>query len=141
MNENLVAIIIHVYPCNILSVVVFCTRLYIFLQIKIIVAGGCLKACFENPPLASAEMYDPKTDKWEKLPDLPFPLNGAKMELLDGVPTIFGGFDGVTQNGLLIQYHDRLKEWIPHPTIRMRIPRSSAAVFQVPRHLFPKQCS
>ena len=112
-----------------------------FLQIKIIVAGGCLKACFENPPLASAEMYDPKTDKWEKLPDLPFPLNGAKMELLDGVPTIFGGYDGVTQNGLLIQYHDRLKEWIPHPTIRMRIPRSSAAVFQVPRHLFPKQCS
>ena len=45
-------------------------------------------------------------------------------------------FNEVTQNGLLIQYRDRLKEWIPHPTIRMRIPRSSAAVLQVPRHLF-----
>ena len=63
------------------------------------------------------------------------------MPLLDGIPTIIGGFDSKAQNGLLIQYHDRLKEWIIHPKIRMRIPRSSAAVFQVPRHLFPKQCS
>ena len=42
-----------------------------------------------------------------------------------------------TQNGILYQYHVNLNQWIPHPDAEMRIPRSSPAVFQVPRHLFP----
>ena len=74
---------------------------------------------------------------WTAVADLPVGLNSHKMELLDGLPTIVGGYNGKTQNGILYQYHVNLNQWIPHPDAEMRIPRSSPAVFQVPRHLFP----
>ena len=63
------------------------------------------------------------------------------MELLEGIPTIVGGFDteSLTQNGILYQYFADQDKWIPHPTVAMRIPRTSAAVFQVPKTLF-KYC-
>ena len=83
-------------------------------------------------------MYDLANDSWSRRADLPFPVNSAKMELLDGLPTLIGGFnnDTYTQNGILLQYHTGTDEWIPHPKAQMRLPRSSAAVFQVPRQHF-----
>ena len=32
--------------------------------------------------MASAELYDPVTNIWTQLPDLPFPLNSARMEIV-----------------------------------------------------------
>lgn len=89
--------------------------------------------------MTSAEMYDVEQGTWTQVADLPFPINSHRMELLDGLPTIVGGFDGTTQLGILLQYHAASNEWIPHPEATLRVPRSSAAVFQVPRQLFP-QC-
>jgi hypothetical protein len=68
-------------------------------------------------------------------------LNSAKIELLGGIPTLVGGYDAEanTQNGILYQYFVDEDQWRPHPTVQMRIPRSSAAVFQVPKTLF-KYC-
>ena len=82
-------------------------------------------------------MYNPETDQWTRVPDLPIKLSSAKMELLDGRPTIIGGYDSETkdQNGKLYQYDVLNDEWEAHD-IEMRMPRSSAAVFQVPRELF-----
>ena len=95
-------------------------------------------------------MYNPDTNKWTPVKDLPVGLSSAKMELLAGRPTIIGGYilanpgaDPVwsdprnTQNGKLYQYFVEDDEWRPHE-IEMRLPRTSAAVFQVPRHFF--QC-
>ena len=108
-------------------------------QIKIIVAGGCSEWCVKNPPMASAELYDPVTNIWTQLPDLPFRLNSARMEMLGGLPTIFGGynFDTKTQNDILLQYHSDVNKWIPHPTNKLKLKRSSHVAFQVPRNLFP----
>ncbi len=89
--------------------------------------------------MRSAEMYNPETDVWTRVADLPTPLSSARMALLDGLPTIIGGYDNSNQNGVLYQYHVDKDKWIPHPTVQMRIPRSSAAVFQVPKTLF-KYC-
>lgn len=63
------------------------------------------------------------------------------MEPLEGIPTIIGGYDtdAKTQNGVLWQYFAADDEWRPHPSVNMRIPRTSAAVFQVPKTLF-KYC-
>ena len=63
------------------------------------------------------------------------------MEQLGGIPTIVGGFDtdSLTQNGILYQYFADQDQWVPHPTVKMRIPRTSVAVFQVPKTLF-KYC-
>jgi hypothetical protein len=46
---------------------------------------------------------------------------------------------GETQNGILYQYYPDFDEWRQHPSVTMRVPRSSAAVFQVPKHIF-KNC-
>ena len=102
-----------------------------------LVAGGCKGWCVKEPGIASAEMYDPMKNTWTTIANLPIGLNSARMELLDGLPTIVGGYNGETQNGVLYQYHADLNQWIPHPDAKLRIPRSSPAVFQVPRHLFP----
>ena len=59
------------------------------------------------------------------------------MDLLDGVPTIVGGFnaDSGTFNEALYQYDLELRDWVRVPSVSMRVPRSDAAVFQVPRSL------
>ena len=101
-------------------------------------AGGCDGWCVKIPALNNTEMYDPETDQWIKVADLPVPLSSAKMELLEGRPTIIGGYnsDQKVFNNILYQYFVETNEWKPHPFVKMRIPRSSAAVFQVPRDLF-----
>jgi hypothetical protein len=43
--------------------------------VRILVAGGCNSWCTENPGVTSAEMYDPDTNQWSKVADLPVPLN------------------------------------------------------------------
>jgi hypothetical protein len=59
------------------------------------------------------------------------------MELLDGLPTIIGGYnaDSQSENDVLYQYHAESREWIPHPNAKMRKARRNAAVFQVPKSL------
>lgn len=67
------------------------------------------------------------------------------MEVLNGIPTLVGGYNANTKkhNDVLYQYFHEDGEWRPHATLRMRIPRSSPAVFQVPRGLtdacFPEE--
>ena len=65
--------------------------------------------------------------------DMPDPLSSAKMELFDGLPTTVGGTNGITQISTLYQYNITLDQWFPHPKAKLKISRSSAAVFQVPR--------
>ena len=103
-----------------------------------LVAGGCEGWCVETPGTKSVEMYNPRTNEWTPVKDLPFPINSAKMELLGGRPTLIGGYNADTKdrNGKLYQYFVETDEWIAHPTVEMRIPRSSHAAFQVPRDLF-----
>ena len=105
-------------------------------SIRVLVAGGCQGWCAKSRPEASAEMYNPETDSWTRVADLPKPLSSAKMEQLDGLPTIIGGIDGSTTNDILYQYYSDDDKWVAHPDMKLRIARSSAAVFQVPRELF-----
>ena len=101
-------------------------------------AGGCDGWCVHSNATRSAEMYDPEKDKWTPVDDLPVPLHSAKMELLDGSPTIIGGYDSENHdyNNILYQYFVDTNEWKSHPDIQLKMKRSSAAVFQVPRDLF-----
>ena len=101
-------------------------------------AGGCEGWCVETPGTNSSEMYNPRDNTWTPVKDLPIPINSAKMALLGGRPTIIGGWDNENKarNGKLYQYFVEDDEWRAHPTVEMRIPRSSHAAFQVPRNLF-----
>ena len=115
---------------------------------KIIVAGGCNGWCVENLPLASAELYDPATDTWTKLPDMPYPIHSSKMEQVNGYPTIIGGVtedftkeSNVARTGILQSYDPDENQWfVPKMATENKdgsliIPRSSHAVIQVPKHL------
>lgn len=106
-------------------------------KINVLVAGGCDGWCAEKPPIKDVQMYNVETNEWQKVADLPIALSSAKMELLGGRPTIIGGYnqEAGTQNGILYQYFVETDDWQAH-TIQMRMPRSSAAVFQVPRNFF-----
>ena len=107
-------------------------------QVNVLVAGGCDGWCDKKPGLSDAEMYDPENDTWSPVASPPIEINSAKMELLGGRPTIIGGVSTRTKerNGKLYQYFVETNEWRIHPTEELRIPRSSAAAFQVPRSHF-----
>ena len=108
-----------------------------------IVAGGCNGWCAESPPITTAELYDPKTDTWTKLPDLPFPISAGRMEQLNGKPTIIGGrtqFPNtppgkVEQSNLLISYDYQTNTW--NMDGKINLPRSSHAVMQIPKTFIP----
>ena len=103
-------------------------------QIKILVAGGCKDWCEETKtPLQSAEIYDPQTNTWTPAADMPEPISSAAMELFDGLPTTVGGTNGVDQISTMYQYDITQDLWFPHKKTKLQVPRSSAAVFQVPR--------
>ena len=115
---------------------------------KIIVAGGCEGWCVKKPPIALAEMYDPATDTWTKLPDLPFAISSAKMEQINGKPTIIGGYtikgnEGLSESGkpkttklaTLISYDLENKQW--NIDGNLNIPRSTFAAIQIPKFFLP----
>ena len=110
----------------------------IYFKVNILVAGGCKEWCVNGTALRHAEMYDIEANEWTPVARLPAPLQSAKMELLEGRPTIIGGWDDNAKqfNGVLYQYFVETNEWKAHPNVQMRMPRSSPAVFQVPRDLF-----
>ena len=121
---------------------------FLFIQVKVIVAGGCNGWCKLNPPVASAELYDPATDTWTKLPDMPYPISSSKMEQVNGYPTVIGGVTedftkefNVTRTGILQSYDPDTNEWfVPFQSTQgnsgsLVIPRSNQAVIQVPKYL------
>merc|ERR1719273_1427955 len=97
--------------------------------VKIIVAGGCNGWCVANPPIKTAELYDPATDTWTALPDLPFPISSAKMTQLNGKPTIIGGSfqedpsKPPTQSNYLVSYDYKTNKW--NKDGKILLPRSS----------------
>ena len=86
-------------------------------------------------------MYDPVTDTWTQLPDLPIPMSGAKMELLNGKTTIIGGNTQDTPGGpvnptnILLSYDPKNNQWNVDGNIKL--PRSNHLVMQIPKQLIP----
>ena len=110
-------------------------------QVKVLVAGGCNGWCVKNPPINTAELYDPATNTWTKLPDLPFPISSGKMEQLNGKPTLIAGSTQntpggpVTQSNLMVAYDAEKNQW--DVVGKIKLPRSSHAVIQVPKNYLP----
>ena len=58
---------------------------------KIYVIGGYFKEDSEFKKLSTIEIYDPATDRWTQVPDMPVGKWGHKTEVIDGQIYIFGG--------------------------------------------------
>ena len=111
--------------------------MFLIFQPNILVAGGCRETCSETDiGLQTAELYNPQTNEWRMIADLPVPLHSAKMDLLGDIPTLIGGYDGrnKNENDIIYQYDVINDSWNIHP-VQLRVGRSSPAVFQVPKSL------
>ena len=112
-----------------------------YLQVQILVAGGCDKWCEnlivpDEKPLQTSEIFDLQTRQWKKASDLPTPLSSAKMEFLGGVPTTIGGWNGTGRTSQMYQYDVIADKWSINEKLRLKTPRNKPAVFQVPRTYF-----
>ena len=101
------------------------------------VVGGCKGSCNFVPPVSSTEIYDPDTNKWTKAADLPIPIFGGSLQLLNNVPTLIGGTSrytgGYDQTDVLYQYHVDKNEWIPLD-FKLKKPVAFSAVIPVPKN-------
>ena len=70
---------------------------------------------------------------WTQAADMPEPISSAGMELFDGLPTTVGGTNGNVQISKMYQYNINEDRWLEHQKAKLKVARSSAAVFQVPR--------
>jgi len=91
---------------------------------KIYVAGGLTTL---TDALAAFEVYDPATDTWTKLPDLPEPRHHAGLAALDGKLYLTGGYPAGgwpwTPSDRVFRYDPETGEW--EEATPMRRPRAA----------------
>ena len=115
------------------------------LKRQILITGGCDGSCKDNPATKETIVFD--IDEWEKKRDryewgvaasFPIPLSNAKMEVLEGLPSIIGGVNTETKepNGDIYQYYFLSDEWKPLTKVSLEVPRISPTVVEVPKDLF-----
>ena len=112
---------------------------------EILVTGGCEGSCQSTRATKKSIVFNieewertGRQYKWKKVSDLPVPISNAKMEILEGLPTIIGGLNFETKkpNEDLYQYYFATDEWKKHNRVKMEIPRISPTVIEVPKDLF-----
>ena len=112
---------------------------------QILVAGGCKGPCKDEPATKESFIFDldafergDTKNVWNRVADLPIAISNAKMEVLEGLPTIIGGGDGRKKrpNKCLYQYHSESNKWDEHGRIKMKVARASPAVVAVPKAMF-----
>ena len=100
--------------------------------VGVIVAGG-----YSTRYLRSAEIYDPQTGAWMETGEMSVPRQGAGMAVLNGRPTVFGGFHSMTEFPSSVEQYDvETGSWIRLHRTEMTVPRRYFAVASVPRTLF-----
>ena len=86
---------------------------------KIYLIGGTL---FENrwkklPPgpygLSTVEVYDPQTNTWQRVADMPTLRHGAKAAAVNGIIYVFGGYNGKDNQGVNRRFLDIVEAYDP----------------------------
>lgn len=74
---------------------------------RIVVAGGEILGARPWTALAGAEVYDPDTDAWTLLPELPAGIHGMPVVGFEGTAYVLGGSDragGIDNRGRVLKY-------------------------------------
>ena len=101
----------------------------------ILVTGG-----YANDYLTSTEIYNPHTDSWSKTGTLSIPRQGGQMTVLNGNPTIFGGFHSMDQFPKTVEQFDVEQGTWTVLDQKLKVPRRYFALVSVPRNLI-SNCS
>lgn len=103
-------------------------------EVGVIVSGG-----YSSTYLNSTEIYIPSRDRWEAGGDMAVPRQGAAILVLEGKPTVLGGFHDYDKYPTLAeQYDHNLGFWFPLK-IPLKKGRRYFGAVAVPETLFP-QC-
>ena len=96
------------------------------------VVGGRRMSSDKN--VAALERYDPASDRWERLPDMPTARGGLGAALVDGHLMAVGGESATGVFGVVESYSVANKSWSRGPS--MRTPRHGMAVAAIGRSLY-----
>ena len=81
---------------------------------KIYLIGGTR---FENQNgpfgLSIVEVYDPQTNSWERVADMPTPRASAGASVVDGIIYVFGGYNGIDNRAVNIKFLDIVEAYNP----------------------------
>jgi len=98
--------------------------------VEVMVAGG--------PNTAKAEIYDPTSNSWRSAAPLPHATFGPGMAVVDGRPTVMGGYqkDAEPRNqDRVLVYHTETNSWAELPA-KLQARRHAILTVPVPRSLF-----
>ena len=88
---------------------------------KIYLIGG---TPFENRRgpygLSTVEVYDPKTNTWERLADMPTPRTRAGAAVVNGIIYVFGGYNGIDNRLVNLKFLDVVEAYNPQTDTWMR---------------------
>jgi len=103
-------------------------------EVGVIVSGG-----YSNSYLNSTEIFHPSEDRWAWSGSMSVARQGASMVILDGKPTVLGGFHDYDKYPTITEQYDHtLGFWFPLKK-KLRKGRRYFGVAAVPETLFP-QC-
>lgn len=103
-------------------------------EVGVIVSGG-----YSNSYLNSTEIFHPSEDRWAWSGSMSVARQGASMVILDGKPTILGGFHDYDKYPTITEQYDHtLGFWFPLKK-KLRKGRRYFGVAAVPETMFP-QC-
>jgi N-acetylneuraminic acid mutarotase len=88
----------------------------------------------DGKPLAVVEAYDPRNQRWEKLPSLPEPRSRYALASVEGRLYLFGGWDGGSYRAEVFVYDPDAKQW--STAAPMRTPRRSAGAATVEGRIY-----
>jgi len=109
-----------------------CSPIQLGTEIGVLVAGG-----YSSSYLNSTEVYRPSADRWETGGSMTVPRQGASILVLEGKPTVLGGFHDYDKYPTATeQYDENLGFWFPLRRPLKKGRRYFGAV-AVPETLFP----
>lgn len=98
----------------------------------VLVTGG-----YSDGYLDSTELFDPQVGEWREVGGMIVPRQGAQMAVLNGKPTVFGGFHALNKYPKIVEQFDlETGRWMTLG-IKIKTPRRYFALAQVPETLFP----
>ncbi|XP_071746818.1 uncharacterized protein [Lepeophtheirus salmonis] len=102
---------------------------------QIIVAGG-----YSSEYLSSSEIYDFNTGEWRDTGPMMEPRQGAHMLVLNGRPTVIGGFHSTDRYPDVVEQYDlKSGRWVP-VSQRIKTRRRYFAAVEIPENLFSPHC-
>ena len=88
---------------------------------KIYLIGGTPLENRRGPyGLSTVEVYDPKTNSWDRVADMPTHRTSAGSAVVNGIVYVFGGYNGIDNRAVNLRYLDVVEAYNPQTDTWLR---------------------